>query len=328
MSESTSRLTSKPQSKLLDISGDGKVDIVDITAVLLISLFSFLVLATLAIFSRHLYQVYTDNEKVSNMVSYATPLSHITGTLSSLVYAMAFMYTANQSQSTKLRVAFFDFDKDGVIGLVDRLCCLTGIAHSIVIIVDVVLWLSGSFSTGDVVEFISSMTRVIVLFLTNSYSSHMENVRRKSGWLFLLDFNHDGEFQLADGLAMLCMVSYTFAVLYAWKCLVFQPFAESDVNLLIHLSSQLNFVLVSGIATLYLSPKKRSFETSATKALCAFAAFYLVLLFRTVVEMYFEENAFEVMARLANGIALGVTQLVMGAYLIRSHTSNSSAART
>jgi hypothetical protein len=326
MSESNLRSSqSIGKNKLFDVSGDGKVDIVDIAAVVLISLFSFLVMATLAIFGRHLYQVCDDKERVSSMISYAIPLSHITGTLASLVYAMSFMDTTSKSKFTKLRIAFFDFDKDGQVGMVDRLCCFTGIAHSIVIVVDIVLWLTGSLGTREVVEFVSSLTRVIVLFLTKSYSSHVEDPRRQSGWRFLLDFNHDGEFQLADGLAMVCMVTYTFAAAYAWQSLVFPPFAESDVNLLIQLSSQLNFVLVSGFAAVYLAPRRPSAETSATKALCVFAVFYLVLLFRTIAEMYFEENAFEVMARLANGIAVGVTQLVMGAYVIRSHGPSSAS---
>mmetsp|Transcript_8514 Transcript_8514/g.12711 ORF Transcript_8514/g.12711 Transcript_8514/m.12711 type:complete len:333 (+) Transcript_8514:87-1085(+) len=300
----------------MDLSGDGKVNIVDFTAWLLTFIFLSLSLAAVSVFAYHLYYMIVGKEPLQNLIEYTIPLTQVTGTLVTLVYSVAFMYNTGQSSGTSQKGLFFDFDKDGKINIVDRLCAFIGVTHSVIIIVDIVLWYNNFMDVSNVVDCIAATTRLIILFLTKSYLAHEMDPRKKPGYWFIFDINHDGLFQLMDLLAMICNVTYISAVIYSYICLVFLPLSESDVWSLINLTSQLNFVLVAAFATVYLSKQPMSRRTE--RALGAFAAFYLLLLLRTVAEMYMMDETFKVITKLANGVVLGVTQLIMGSFLVHN----------
>lgn len=195
--------------------------------------------------------------------------------------------------------------------------------HVAVLLVDVALFMNGYMVTSDIVDLIAANTRLIILFLSSSYAAHEGDPRKKSGWRFLFDINHDDMFQLVDSLAMICMVLYFVSVVYAFVELVFLPIASSDVWSLISLTGQLNFILISSFAIVYLSKRKMSLVTE--RLLCLFSVFYVVLLLRTVREIYTIETAltFKAISALANGMVLGVTQLVMGSFMMHNQINKS-----
>ncbi|CAE7425592.1 unnamed protein product [Symbiodinium microadriaticum] len=317
---------------MVDIGGDGKVNAADLVAWMLLIVFCGLFLASFRELLKHLYNRVL-GENTENLIEYTSPLAQVMGTLVTVVYSFGFAFSSQQSCAAINRPGsgaeyrhlqklsnFLDVNKDGRVGVMDWLCCVTGLIHIIILLVDVVLFAEGHVATADVVDLIASNTRVMILFMSSSFSAHQKAGKGKSGWRFLFDINHDGIFQLMDSLAMICTVLYFVAVTYSYNDLVFRPLGGSHVWPLISLTSQLNFILVTAFALVYLS--KNTLSVTTERIMCFYALGYLVLLLRTVGEIYTLESevTFRAISTLANGMVLGVTQLVIGSYMMM-HTS-------
>ena len=339
----TSRTMQQKQSKtskfksLVDIGGDGKIGIVDLVAWMLLLVFCGLFLGSLREFAKHLYNRVM-GQNTESLIEYTSPLAQVMGTLVTVVYSFGFAYSSNQitpnssgpggeviNKHLQKLNEFLDINKDGRVGVMDWLCSVTGIIHIVILLVDVVLFIQGYVTTSDVVDLIASNTRVMILFLSSSYAAHQRDPSRRNGWRFLFDINHDGVFQLMDSLAMICTVLFAAAVCYAYYDLVWTPLGTSHLWSLISLTSQLNFILVTAFALVYLS--KNALSPSTERVMCIYAIFYLVLLLRTIGEIYTlkSEETFQAISTLANGLVLGVTQLVIGSYMM-THTQLDKAS--
>ena len=89
---------------------------------------------------------------------------------------------------------------------------------------------------------------------------------------------------------------------------------ESDVNMLIQYTEQLNDWVVGAFASVYFT--KARLDSSAEKVLCGFSFFFLVVLLRAILEMYMQDISFAGLTRLENGMVSGITQLVIGSLLV------------
>jgi hypothetical protein len=306
----------------MDLGGDGKVTVVDFVAWQLLIVFGGVSVAALYVFAGRLYMM-MKGTSTENIATYSIPLSQVMGTLVTLVYSFAFMYSSKEasvdtsgSKNRRKIFSFLDINKDGSLSATDWLCCLTGVTHVLILLVNVYLFYDGHMGTADIVTLIATNTRLIILFLTNSFLAHISDPKKKSGWRFIYDINHDNTFQLVDLLAMICNIFYFLAVVYCYVDLVFLPLGTSDVWSLISLTGQLNFILISAFASVYLSNKSMSSQVEMMLGL--FSISYMILLLRTVGEMTTvpSEKSFTVITSLANNMVLGVTQLVMGSYVV------------
>lgn len=315
------------KGNILDFNEDGKVNMVDITSWSLIVIFSIVFISTTGVFSHHLFLVLSGDEDLEAIAQYSYPLTSLCGTLVTLVYGLSFLDASGLSDSfseEKPRLKFFDFDMDGKFDKVDLLCVFAGGIHAVVLVADAWLWVHGAVSTEQVVDLISASTRLILLFLAESYAAHENGSgKKRSGWRFLFDINHDGVFQFVDLLALICNSIYISALAISWSSLLWQPFGKGEVWVMVQLTGQVNFLLVGGIAAVYLS--KKPVSRSTEQVLCAFSLLFLVLLLRTLAEMYWQSVNFAGVTRLGNGMVLGVTQLVMGTIVVqRKAVKNSS----
>ena len=305
----------------MDLGGDGKVTVVDFVAWQLLIVFGGVSVAALYVFAdRLLLTIY--GKSTEYISTYSIPLSQVMGTLVTLVYTFAFMYSSKEASVTASKrkilkiFSFLDVNKDGRLTATDWLCCLTGVTHAAILLVNVYLFFTGHLTTPDVVALIAANTSLIIIFLSNSFLAHMTEPEKKSNWRFFFNIHHDNAFHLVDMLAILCNVAFFSAVTYCFIILVFQPLGHSDVWSLIALTGQMNFILISAFASAYLSNGNMSMRVEL--ALSVYAVIYMVLLLRTVWEMSTvpTESTFNVITSLANNMVLGVTQLVMGSYVV------------
>lgn len=308
---------------IVDLGGDGRVTVVDFVAWQLLIVFCGVSGAALYVFAdRLLTNAFgTSTEKIA---TYSIPLSQVMGTLATLVYTFAFMYSATEvctdGKSSWSFSTFLDINKDGSLSISDWMCCLTGITHVSLVLVNVYLFFDGNLRTAEVVTLITANTRLIILFLSNSFMAHMSDQKKKSGWRFIFDIYHDDAFQLVDLLAMICTIIFVAAGAFCYSELVFRPVGQSDVVSLISLTGQCNLILISAFARVYLS--KGDMSAKVEVSLSVYAVIYMVLLLRTVGEMSTvpAEDTFSVITSLANKMVLGVTQLVMGSYVVHDTT--------
>lgn len=334
--------TKKHLKYIIDLGGDGKIDFIDISLWFMTITFSLLLFYSLYLTLFECYFTFIIKLKLLlNLSKYFIPLTQIFGTLVTLVYSIAFMFSSNSSLNSSLNSSssstsststsksndnfinnFFDFDKDGKIGLVDILCTVTSTIHAGLIIFDMFLWYGGYFTINDVVDFIAADTRLIVLLLTKSYLAYHRDPTKYTRLMFFFDVNHDGSVDYVDLVAFSFNISYILTVIYAYFYLTFSPIGQSDVNNLIVLTSQLHLVLISAFASVYLS---KLFITAEKKRILEITSLlFLILLIRTLIEMSTNSDVFKVVVKLANGLVLGVTQLCLGSYLVHVQQPNSN----
>jgi hypothetical protein len=314
----------------MDLGGDGKVTVVDFVAWQLLIVFGGVSVAALYVFADRLYMT-MKGTSTENIANYSIPLSQVMGTLVTLVYTFAFMYSSKESitstaaskSSTLPTLSFLDVNKDGRLTATDWLCCLTGITHITILLINVYLFYNGHLVIADVVTLVAANTSLIIIFMTNSFLAHMSDVEKKSNWRFIFNIHHDNAFHLVDILALFCNIFYFSAVAYCFIDLVFRPLGHSDVWSLIALTGQLNFILISAFASAFLSNGVMSMRVEL--ALSIYAVVCMILLLRTVGEMSTvpAESTFNVISSLANKMVLGVTQLVMGSYVVHDSKRNS-----
>ena len=187
--------TSKKRSfyeEFIDIldRGDGKLGVVDIAALMMTFVFSVLFLVAVCVFTIQLYLCFVGEESLPQLLEYSIPLTQVTGTLVTLVYLVAFMYSGNTVPPEEdYAHVFFDFDKDGHLGLVDLLCTGTGAVHAAVLVMNVVLWYRGAMPTSRVVECVAATTKLVILFLTKSYLAYQAGPKELPGYYFIFDIN-------------------------------------------------------------------------------------------------------------------------------------------
>jgi hypothetical protein len=295
---------------------DGQIGLIDISLWALAFVFSSLSFLLLVLGGMECYLAYYFQENLQNLIKFVVPLTQIFGTFGTLVYSVAFMFSMNCPCQNN---GFFDFDRDGKIGLVDILCTFTGIVHTLLIALNGLLWSLGYYSPSDVVDFIATNTRVVILILTKSYLAIQRDSSKYSPWRFFLDVNHDGVLEFVDILACIFNTSYFTAVVYAFIVLMVSPLGQGDLNAFIQLTCQVNFVLISAFASVYLS--NQIISTGRRRVLEVAALFVLVLLARTVIEILIGGGElFKPIAKLLNGLVYGVTQLFLGIFMMQTQS--------
>jgi hypothetical protein len=308
---------------LIDMNQDGQIGLIDISLWVLAFVFSSLSLLLLALGGVECYLACYFHDNLETLIKFVVPLTQIFGTFGSLVYSVAFMFSMNCPCQNN---GFFDFDRDGKIGLVDLLCTFTGIIHTILIALNGLLWYLGYFSPSDVVDFVVANTRVIILILTKSYLAIQRDPSKYSAWAFFVDVNHDGVLELVDLLACIFNTSYFTAVTYAFTILMISPLGQVDLNAFIQFTCQINFVLISAFASVYLS--NQTISTSRRRILEIAALLFLLLLGRTVVEILRSDDLFKAVARLLNGLVLGVTQLFLGIFMMQTQAEARNSTKS
>jgi hypothetical protein len=229
------------------------------------------------------------------------------------------MYPATPEKSKQLEncpSTFFDFDQDGKVGLLDKICSLVGVIHACAIIANIALWMNGFMNSVEISDFVAANTRLIVLLLTKSYLVFDRDPTKTTWWQFFVDVNHDGVVQLIDVLAVFFNIVYSLSVSFSLIDLIFRPLGSSNPFALIQLTSQLNLVLISAFAAVHLS--KGRISQAKRRFITLFSITFIILLTRTLLEMYWVPDIFKAVVRLANGLVLGVTQLVLGTFLVQN----------
>jgi hypothetical protein len=329
---------------MIDLGQDGEINIIDITLWILGSLFTLLSCLLLILGGQECYFALlrsTANETHGNhfvkLIKYIVTLTQIFGTFGTLIYSIAFLKNPKdvrgnettegshessppQQQTTSANSnGFFDFDKDGKIGLIDLLCTATGTIHSILIFLNGLLWYLGYLTPSDIVDFVAANTRVIILILTQSYFAIHRDPTKYSRWRFYVDVNHDGVVELVDVFAVIFNTSYLIAMTSSFYIFMMAPIGQADLGGFIQLTSQLNFVLISAFASVYLS--KKMISVTRRRILEFVSLCFLALLARTLVEILISDELFKGVSKLLNGLVLGVTQLLLGIFMTQTQTN-------
>lgn len=321
---------------LVDLSQDGEVNIIDITLWILASLFALLSCLLLLLGGQECYYAFyhmtalhetNENHSFVKLIKYVVTLTQIFGTFGTLIYSIAFLNSKGdhdgnaESSSVQQRtfIGFFDFDKDGKVGFIDLLCTAIGTIHSLLIFFNGLLWYLGYFTPTDIVDFVAANTRVIILILTRSYFAIQRDSSKYSRWRFFIDVNHDGVVELVDIFAVIFNTSYLIAMAYSFYIFITSPIGQADLGGFIQLTSQLNFVLISAFASVYLS--KQIISVTRRRILEFFSLCFLIFLARTVVEIMISDDLFKAVSKLLNGLVLGITQLFMGIFMMQTQST-------
>jgi hypothetical protein len=319
---------------MIDLSQDGEINIIDITLWILASLFAILSCLLLILGGQECYFALfhpaaheVENHHFVKLIKYIVTLTQIFGTFGTLIYSIAFLKNPKgggdtpQHSQTKRINGFFDFDKDGKVGVIDLLCTAIGTIHSLLIFFNGLLWYLGYFAPSDIVDFVAANTRVIILILTQSYFAIQRDPTKYSRWRFYIDVNHDGVVELVDIFAVIFNTSYLIAMAYSFYIFMIAPIGQADLGGFIQLTSQLNFVLISAFASVYLS--KQMISVTRRRILEFLSLCFLIFLARTLVEIMISDELFKAVSKLLNGLVVGITQLFLGIFMMQTQSNMS-----
>jgi uncharacterized membrane protein YgdD (TMEM256/DUF423 family) len=324
---------------ILDVNMDGEVNFVEVFVMAVMMIFLGIYIWSTFIFLNQILLILigTDTQK-SSISMFVSPLAEVSGTLVTIVYSVAFTNKADESATRAVQpetLSFFDFDKDGKVGLVDSFCCFVGSLHALVMTISYLLWMYDRVPVSELVQLVSCSSRLILLFVTKSHLTGPEfyHYKQKSAdstiktrFLRVVDINKDGIFQFVDLLAAICIIIFCLSASYCWgHFVIFSQIGLSDVNCLIELTKSFNIILLGTFAAVYLS--KRSMSPSLERNLGLFSLILLVILVRTVAEtmMLPGFQTYKFFMKLAKGLVKGITQLMLGMYILRgNHKSNAA----
>jgi hypothetical protein len=162
---------------------------------------------------------------------------------------------------------------------------------------------------------------------SNHYKQKSADSTIKTRFLRVVDINKDGIFQFVDLLAAICIIIFCLSASYCWgHFVIFSQIGLSDVNCLIELTKSFSIILLGTFAAVYLS--KRSMSPSLERNLGLFSLILLVILVRTVAETLTLPGfqTYKFFMKLAKGLVKGITQLMLGMYILRcNHKSNAAS---
>lgn len=242
------KLVSSKYSFLIDFGND--TSIVDIVCWSITIVFSILFIIISLTFLDEVKLSISGKGNWALIATLAPSFTQISSTFVTLIYSYAFfiasnnknIYIKNEDKGNESIAIFFDFSGDGKIGFKDILCCVTGIVNVISLVINIILWYYNYIDLMQVVSLIGAVNRVIVLFLTKSYlgSNEQKNYEKSfSSFMYFIDINHDGEFQLVDVMATIINLVYWSSVFYSWIMIIFSPVGTTNVNIFISLTSHL-----------------------------------------------------------------------------------------